>query len=210
MTTPEGASLSQGRGRRCGRAEMTVAQQARADAGSYRQQLISRPSPFQGRVSIPFEIPLSPVSDYACNQHRIEQRKQGCFMSPKVPANLPITFVKATRAESDEALLKSWLRSLGSPHTQRNFEVTAKRFLAELPEGGLRAGTMEDVRDALTSMSAGLSEASARQYVLRIKSLLGWATRPSTLARPSRCARTPTTAAPPWPSALCRRSRSAS
>jgi site-specific recombinase XerD len=174
MTTPEGASLSQGRGRRCGRAEMTVAQQARADAGSYRQQLIS-PSPFQGRVSIPFEIPLSPVSDYAYNQNS-EQRKQGCFMSPtKVPANLPITFVKATRAESDEALLKSWLRSLGSLHTQRNFEVTAKRFLAELPEGGLRAGTVEDVRDALTSMSAGLSEASARQYVLRIKSLLGYA-----------------------------------
>ena len=58
-------------------------------------------------------------------------------MSPtKAPANLPITLVKATRAESDEALLKSWLRSLGSPHTQRNFEVTAKRFLAKLPEGG--------------------------------------------------------------------------
>jgi hypothetical protein len=41
LTTPEGASLSQGRGRRCGRAEMTDSQQARADAGSYRQQLIS-------------------------------------------------------------------------------------------------------------------------------------------------------------------------
>jgi integrase/recombinase XerD len=77
--------------------------------------------------------------------------------------------------KSDEALLKSWLRSLGSQHTQRNFEVTARRFLAELPEGGLRAATVEDVRDALTSMSTGLSEASARQYVLRIKSLLGYA-----------------------------------
>jgi integrase/recombinase XerD len=96
-------------------------------------------------------------------------------MVPEMPANLPITFVKATRAESDEALLKSWLRSLNSPHTQRNFEVTARRFLAELPEGGLRAATVEDVRDALGSMSAGLSEASARQYVLRIKSLLGYA-----------------------------------
>ncbi len=96
-------------------------------------------------------------------------------MSPKVPANLPITLVRSTRAESDEALLKSWLRSLNSRHTQRNFEVTARRFLAELPEGGLRAATVEDVRDALTSMSAGLSEASARQYVLRIKSLLGYA-----------------------------------
>jgi integrase/recombinase XerD len=92
-------------------------------------------------------------------------------MIPKVPANLPITLVRATRAESDEALLKSWLRSLGSPHTQR----TARRLLAELPEGGLRAATVEDVRDALGSISAGLSEASARQYVLRIKSLLGYA-----------------------------------
>jgi integrase/recombinase XerD len=96
-------------------------------------------------------------------------------MSPKVPANLPITLVRATRAESDEALLKSWLRSLNSPHSQRNFEVTARRFLAGLPEGGLRAATVEDVRDALSSMSSGLSEASPRQYVLRIKSLLGYA-----------------------------------
>jgi integrase/recombinase XerD len=53
--------------------------------------------------------------------------------------------------------------------------VTARRFVAALPEGGLRAATVEDVRDALGSMSAGLSEVSARQYVLRIKSLLGYA-----------------------------------
>ena len=72
-------------------------------------------------------------------------------------------------------LLKSWLRSLNSPHTQRNFEVTARRFLTRLPDGGLRAATVEDVCDALAGMSAGLSEASARQYVLRIKSLLGYA-----------------------------------
>jgi hypothetical protein len=62
-------------------------------------------------------------------------------MSPKVPANLPITLVRATRAEPDKALLKSWLRSLNSPHTQRNFEATARRFLAELPEGGMRSRT---------------------------------------------------------------------
>jgi len=96
-------------------------------------------------------------------------------MSPKLPVNLPITLIRATRAESDEALLKSWVRSLNSTHSQRNFEVTARRFRAELSGGGLRAATVEDVRDALTSMSAGLSEASARQYVLRIKSLLGYA-----------------------------------
>ena len=96
-------------------------------------------------------------------------------MVSRVPANLPITLVKATRAESAEALLKSWLRSLNSPHSQRNFEVTARRFLAQLPDGGLRVATVEGVRDALTSMSTDLSEASARQYVLRIKSLLGYA-----------------------------------
>ena len=92
-------------------------------------------------------------------------------MSPKVS----ITLVRPTRAESDEALLKSWLRSLNSAHTQRNFETTALRFLAGQPEGGLRAATVEDVRDTLTNMSADLSEASARQYVLRIKLLLGYA-----------------------------------
>jgi integrase/recombinase XerD len=96
-------------------------------------------------------------------------------MSPKMPTNLPITLVRATRADSDEALLKSWVRSLGSSHTQRNFEVTARRFLAQLPEEGLRAATIENVRDALAGISAGLSEASARQYVLRVKSLLGYA-----------------------------------
>jgi site-specific recombinase XerD len=53
--------------------------------------------------------------------------------------------------------------------------VTARRFLAQLPEEGLRAATIEDVRDALAGISAGLSEASARQYVLRVKSLLGYA-----------------------------------
>jgi hypothetical protein len=61
-------------------------------------------------------------------------------MSPKVLANLPITLIKATRAESDEALLKSWLRSLNSQHTQRNFEVTARRFLAGLPARRHRRG----------------------------------------------------------------------
>ena len=50
--------------------------------------------------------------------------------------------------------------------------MTARRFLtSKLPDGGLRAATVEDVCDALAGMSAGLSEASARQYVLRIKSL---------------------------------------
>src|SRR6516165_3924342 len=40
---------------------------------------------------------------------------------------------------------------------------------------GLRLATVEDVRDALATVSRGHSDATDRQYVLRIKSLLGYA-----------------------------------
>ena len=81
---------------------------------------------------------------------------------------------RATRAGTDEQLLMSWLDSLNSPHTRRNFEQTARRFLGGLPMG-LRSATVEDVREALTSITSGLAPSSARQYVLRAKSLLGYA-----------------------------------
>lgn len=98
-------------------------------------------------------------------------------MPNDVPAHRrPVTIIRATRAETDEELLKSWLGSLTSEHTKRNFETTTRRFLAELPMG-LRSAAVEDVRDALTRISEGLSEASARQYVLRVKSLLAYAHR---------------------------------
>jgi site-specific recombinase XerD len=84
---------------------------------------------------------------------------------------------KATRAANDESLLQSWLASLLSAHSKRNFEVTARRFLAELPAGGLRAATVEDTRDALSRITAGVSETTGRQYVLRVKSLLSYAQR---------------------------------
>jgi integrase/recombinase XerD len=42
---------------------------------------------------------------------------------------------------------------------------------------GMRKATIEDVRDALAKISVGKSEASTRQYVLRVKSLLGYAQR---------------------------------
>jgi integrase/recombinase XerD len=42
---------------------------------------------------------------------------------------------------------------------------------------GLRRATVEDVRDALARVTAGLAEASARQYLLRVKSLLGYANK---------------------------------
>jgi integrase/recombinase XerD len=83
----------------------------------------------------------------------------------------------ATRAESDEQLLESWLASLLSTHSRRNFEVTTRRFLGELPAGGLRSATIEDVRDALGRITQGVAETTGRQYVLRVKSLLSYAHR---------------------------------
>ena len=97
---------------------------------------------------------------------------------PKLPAAVQITTLgRATRAQNDEQVLESWLANLTSPHTRRNFEVTARRFLAELPAGGLRAVTVEDTRDALSRITGQVSAAAGRQYVLRVKSLLSYAHR---------------------------------
>jgi hypothetical protein len=41
--------------------------------------------------------------------------------------------VRATRAETDETLLKSWVRSLNSTHCQRNFAVTALALSGRAP-----------------------------------------------------------------------------
>jgi len=51
--------------------------------------------------------------------------------------------------------------------------MTAHRFLAALPMG-LRTATVEDVRDAIVVATLGASTATARQYTLRIKSLLSY------------------------------------
>jgi hypothetical protein len=40
---------------------------------------------------------------------------------------------------------------------------------------GMRDATVEDVRDALEKASHGVGDAARRQYVLRVKSLLGYA-----------------------------------
>jgi integrase/recombinase XerD len=94
--------------------------------------------------------------------------------SPKVTVHHRIGVVRATRAETDEQLLQSWLKSLSSPHTRRNFETTARRVLAELPMG-LRLAEVEDVRTALENVTHGVGKATRQQYVLRTKSLLGYA-----------------------------------
>ena len=80
----------------------------------------------------------------------------------------------ATSAQTDEQLLDSWLASLNSTHSRRNFETTLRRFLAVMPKG-LRRSTVEDVREALALVTAGAAETTARQYVLRVKSFLGYA-----------------------------------
>src|SRR5689334_12782992 len=95
-------------------------------------------------------------------------------MTKDIELHRPVVVARATRATNDAEVLNSWVASLESDHSRRNFEMTARRFLAGLPIG-LRAATVKDVRDALIAMSADLSEASARQYVLRVKSLLSYA-----------------------------------
>jgi integrase/recombinase XerD len=105
---------------------------------------------------------------------RIQLNDVKAHSMPGPVAHRVVSVVRATRAETDEELLTSWLDALGSAHTRRNFEQTSRRFLAKLPMG-LRAATVEDVRDALTKVTRGLAETTARQYVLRIKSLLGYA-----------------------------------
>src|SRR6516225_258778 len=93
----------------------------------------------------------------------------------KLPVQI-VTVPRATRATNDAELMESWLANLGSPLTRKNFEITAERFLAALPMG-IRAATVEDVREALEVITRHVSEAAGRQYVLRIKSLLGYAHR---------------------------------
>ncbi len=81
----------------------------------------------------------------------------------------------ATSATNDEQMLLSWVASLNSDHSRRNFEMIGRRFLRRLPDAGLRGSTIEDVRQSLNFITRGLSERSAKQYVLRCKSLMSYA-----------------------------------
>jgi integrase/recombinase XerD len=96
---------------------------------------------------------------------------------PKLPAIQIAAIPRATRAQNDDQIIASSVASLRSSHSRRNFEVSARRFLAELPSGGIRAASIEDVRDALARITQGVASTTARQYVLRVKSLLGYAHR---------------------------------
>ena len=94
----------------------------------------------------------------------------------KLPAAITITAIAATSATTDRQLVDSWVASLGSAHSRRNFETTATRFLNALQQP-LRQATVEDVRTALETLTASLASTSARQAVLRIKSLLTYGHR---------------------------------
>ena len=69
--------------------------------------------------------------------------------------------------------MASWAGSLTSTHSRRNFEKTAQRFLEAMPVP-IRQATVEDVREALARITEGKSDATAQQYVLRVKSLLSY------------------------------------
>ena len=83
----------------------------------------------------------------------------------------------ATRADNDLDLFISWIKSLGSDHTQTCFRKTAADFVDALIDLGvdLRSATVEDVRDAIEAITTGRSASTAKQYVLRVKSLLSYA-----------------------------------
>jgi integrase/recombinase XerD len=85
----------------------------------------------------------------------------------------------ATSAVDDWALLASWVERLASPHSRSNFAKTGERFLQALEANGtsLRSATVEHVSAALAEVTHSLAPSSARQYVLRCKSLLSYAAK---------------------------------
>ncbi len=87
--------------------------------------------------------------------------------------------IVGTRAETDQQLIASWLDGLGSQITRAKFKTTADRFIEILSGKGitLRTATVEDVREAIETLSEGKAPSTARQYAQRIKSLLGYGHR---------------------------------
>jgi site-specific recombinase XerD len=82
----------------------------------------------------------------------------------------------ATRATTDYQLLDTWIAEMGSEATRKNFERTVSQFLGALPMG-LREAKLEDVREAIESITAGRADSTAKQYALRVKSFIGFAHR---------------------------------
>ena len=97
----------------------------------------------------------------------------------KLPVPVSIARPVGTKATNDEELVASWVANLNSEHSRRNFELTPRRFLDELEAQALalRTATVEDVRDAINAIAAGQTLTSARQTMLRVKSLLSYGHR---------------------------------
>jgi integrase/recombinase XerD len=118
----------------------------------------------------------SPIDGCAVSGATSAERRQDSPPSSTViiPFQPRVVATRGTSSETDEQLLVSWLDSLSSKHSRRNFETTGRRFLAALPNG-LRGSTIEDVRAALDIVAFGTSTSTAKQYVLRAKSLMTYA-----------------------------------
>jgi integrase/recombinase XerD len=101
---------------------------------------------------------------------RTEPSMPAQALSPRAASLVPA----ATSARNDQELLASWIASLSSANSRANFATTGERFLEALG-CPLRQATVEDVRAALASINVGLAVSSARQYTLRVKSLLSYA-----------------------------------
>jgi integrase/recombinase XerD len=97
----------------------------------------------------------------------------------KLPAPVSIARPIGTKATTDQQLVASWVANLTSAHSKRDFDVTSRRFLAKLQAQSLtlRTATVEDVRDAINAIAAGQTLTSARQTMLRVKSLLSYGQR---------------------------------
>jgi len=96
--------------------------------------------------------------------------------TPKLPAPVAIASLVATSARSDEELVASWVANLRSEHSRTNFRTTADRFLAALG-APMRRATVENVRQALETITDGMAPSSKRQVFLRVKSLLSYGHR---------------------------------
>ena len=114
------------------------------------------------------------------NQRRIKGFRCPTKMMPRSsrsPSRSPGPWERRPRTTSS-SLPRGW-PTLNSEHSRRNFELTPRRFLDELEAQALalRTATVEDVRDAINAIAAGKTLASARQAMLRVKSLLSYGHR---------------------------------
>jgi len=87
----------------------------------------------------------------------------------------PTPLARITRADSDDQLLRSWLRARAnrSPETYRAYERDANAFLA-FAGRPLRAITIEDLQDFAESLGKTYAPDSQRVMIARIKSLLSY------------------------------------